>query len=86
MSRSTVLVVEDERKIRNLRGYLAREGLRVLTTESGAEAIALAHSSRPDLLVPAPTPAVSRWAVAYGVRRPRCDTTREQGVFEGAIA
>jgi DNA-binding response OmpR family regulator len=52
MSRSTVLVVEDERKIRDLvRGYLEREGLGVLTTESGAEAIALARSSGPDLLV-----------------------------------
>ncbi len=60
MSRSTVLVVEDERKIRD--------------------------PVRPDLLAPAPTPAVSRWAVVYGVRRPRCDTTREQSVCEGAIA
>ena len=45
---STVLVVEDERKIRDLvRGYLEREGLGVLTTESGAEAIALARESCP---------------------------------------
>ena len=52
MSRTTILVVEDERKIRDLvRGYLEREGLGVLSTESGAEAIALARSSRPDLLV-----------------------------------
>jgi DNA-binding response OmpR family regulator len=49
---TTVLVVEDERKIRDLvRGYLEREGLGVLTTESGAEAIALARESEPDLLV-----------------------------------
>jgi DNA-binding response OmpR family regulator len=49
---ATVLVVEDERKIRDLvRGYLEREGLGVLTTESGAEAIALARGSRPDLLI-----------------------------------
>jgi DNA-binding response OmpR family regulator len=52
MSRSTVLVVEDERKIRDLvRGYLEREGLGVITTESGAEAIALARDLDPDLLV-----------------------------------
>jgi DNA-binding response OmpR family regulator len=52
MTRSTVLVVEDERMIRDLvRGYLEREGLGVLTTESGAEAIALARDARPDLLV-----------------------------------
>jgi len=49
---STVLVVEDERKLRDLvRGYLEREGLGVLTTESGAEAIALARESAPDLLI-----------------------------------
>ena len=49
---STVLVVEDERKIRELvRDYLEREGLGVLTTESGAEAIALARQSKPDLLI-----------------------------------
>ncbi len=49
---TTVLVVEDERKIRDLvRDYLEREGLGVLTTESGAEAIALARESDPDLLV-----------------------------------
>ncbi len=49
---ATVLVVEDERKIRDLvRGYLEREGLGVLTTESGAEAIVLARESAPDLLV-----------------------------------
>jgi DNA-binding response OmpR family regulator len=49
---TTVLVVEDERKIRDLvRGYLEREGLGVLTTESGAEAIVLARESEPDLLV-----------------------------------
>jgi DNA-binding response OmpR family regulator len=49
---TTVLVVEDERKIRDLvRGYLEREGLGVLTTESGAEAIALARDAAPDLIV-----------------------------------
>ena len=49
---ATVLVVEDERKIRDLvRGYLEREGLGVLTTESGAEAIRLARESAPDLVI-----------------------------------
>ena len=47
-----MLVVEDERKIRELvRDYLEREGLGVLTTSSGAEAIALAREARPDILV-----------------------------------
>jgi DNA-binding response OmpR family regulator len=50
--RATVLVVEDERKIRELlRGYLEREGLDVLTTGSGAEAIELARRTPLDLLV-----------------------------------
>lgn len=49
---STVLVVEDERKIRDLvRGYLEREGLGVLTTASGAEAITIARAHEPDLVV-----------------------------------
>ena len=49
---STVLVIEDERKIRDLvRGYLEHEGLSVLSTGSGAEAITLARQADPDLLV-----------------------------------
>jgi DNA-binding response OmpR family regulator len=48
----TVLVVEDEQKIRELlRGYLERAGYSVLTTASGAEAISLATSTLPDLIV-----------------------------------
>jgi DNA-binding response OmpR family regulator len=47
-----VLIVEDEQKIRELvRRYLEREGLRVLTTGSGAEAITMAAHARPDLVV-----------------------------------
>jgi DNA-binding response OmpR family regulator len=49
---ATVLVVEDELKIRELlRSYLEREGFDVLSTGSGAEAIALARSAAPDLIV-----------------------------------
>ncbi len=48
----TVLVVEDETKIRALlRSYLEREGFTVLTTASGAEAIGLAERAAPDLIV-----------------------------------
>ncbi len=48
----TVLVVEDEAKLRDLiRGFLERERLVVLSTGSGAEAIALGARSRPDLVV-----------------------------------
>ena len=49
---ATVLVVEDEMKLRDLlRSYLEREGLEVLSTASGAEAIAWARDASPDLVV-----------------------------------
>jgi DNA-binding response OmpR family regulator len=49
---TTVLVVEDERKLRELvRSYLERAGFAVLSTESGAEAITLAASAAPDLVI-----------------------------------
>ncbi len=49
---STVLIVEDEIKLRNLiRTFLEREGLIVLSTGSGAEAISVAETSHPDLVL-----------------------------------
>jgi DNA-binding response OmpR family regulator len=49
---ATILVVEDERKIRDLvRAYLEREGFHVVTTPSGAEALTLAESTDPELVV-----------------------------------
>jgi DNA-binding response OmpR family regulator len=46
------LVVEDEAKLRELvRAYLERDGLGVLSTGSGAEAISLAAHADPDLVV-----------------------------------
>ena len=49
---SLVLIVEDEQKIRDLvRRYLERDGHVVLSTGSGAEAIAMAADARPDLVV-----------------------------------
>jgi DNA-binding response OmpR family regulator len=49
---ATVLVVEDERKLRELvRSYLERAGFIVLTTDSGAEALTLAGSASPDLVI-----------------------------------
>ncbi len=48
----TVLVVEDEVKIRDLvRAYLEHDGLTVITTGSGAEALSLVSSAQPDLVV-----------------------------------
>src|SRR5262249_62256289 len=49
---TTVLVVEDEQKLRELvRSYLERAGFAVLSTGSGAEAISLANSAHPDLVI-----------------------------------
>jgi DNA-binding response OmpR family regulator len=49
---ATVLLVEDERKLRDLvRSYLERAGFSVLSTDSGAEAIHVATTARPDLIV-----------------------------------
>jgi DNA-binding response OmpR family regulator len=49
---ATVLLVEDEQKLRELvRSYLERAGFTVLSTASGAEALSLASSASPDLLV-----------------------------------
>jgi len=50
--RQSVLVVEDEGKIRQLlRSLLERDGLEVLSTSSGAEAIVLARTAQPDLIL-----------------------------------
>jgi DNA-binding response OmpR family regulator len=67
----TVLVVEDERKVRDLlRGYLEREGLTVLTTDSGAEALSMADQSAPDLVIlDLGLPDVSGEAVAAELAR-----------------
>jgi DNA-binding response OmpR family regulator len=52
MGTATVLVVDDERKIRDLvRLYLEHEGYSVLLAESGRSALETAERARPDLLV-----------------------------------
>jgi DNA-binding response OmpR family regulator len=49
---ATVLVVEDERKLRDfIRSYLQNAGFVVLSTGSGAEAISMAAAATPDLVV-----------------------------------
>jgi len=49
---ATILVVEDERKLRELlRSYLEREGFSVLTAGTGAEALSIAEDADPDLVV-----------------------------------
>ena len=67
----TILVVEDETKIRSLlRGYLERAGFSVLTTGSGAEALTLAGTARPDLvLLDLGLPDVPGETVAREVRK-----------------
>ena len=68
---TTVLIVEDETKIRELlRSYLEREGFAVLSTGSGAEAIEFARTAKPDFLVlDLRLPDVSGEAVITEVRR-----------------
>jgi len=67
---ATVLLVEDERKLRELvRSYLERAGLSVLSASSGAEAIMLAASAAPDLVVlDLGLPDVPGEAVAHELR------------------
>jgi DNA-binding response OmpR family regulator len=49
---ATVLVVEDERKLREfIRSYLENAGFTVLSTDSGAEALTMAASAAPDLVI-----------------------------------
>lgn len=49
---AVVLLVEDESKLRDLvRAYLERAGFSVLSTGSGAEALTLAATASPDLVV-----------------------------------
>jgi DNA-binding response OmpR family regulator len=68
---ATVLIVEDERKLRELlRSYLERDGLTVLTAATGAEALSLATSGQPDLVVlDLGLPDISGEAVAQELRR-----------------
>ncbi len=48
----TLLIVEDEDRLRDLlRGYLEREGFRVVLACDGIQALSLARSERPDLVV-----------------------------------
>jgi DNA-binding response OmpR family regulator len=48
----TVLVVDDEERLRSLlHTYLAREGYRVLTAGDGNEALRLARTEKPDLII-----------------------------------
>jgi len=52
MGMATILVVDDERKIRDLvRSYLEREGYSVLVADTGQRALETLERARPDLLV-----------------------------------
>ena len=68
---ATVLVVDDERKIRDLlRSYLERDGYRVVDTGSGYEAVDIARGVQPDLIVlDLGLPDLSGEDVLHSVRR-----------------
>ncbi|MDH5372445.1 MAG: response regulator transcription factor [Acidimicrobiia bacterium] len=52
MSDRTILVVDDERKIRQLvRAYLEKDGYSVIEAEAGPEALEKIRANRPDLVV-----------------------------------
>ena len=52
MGSATILVVDDERKIRELvRAYLERDGYAVLLADCGEQALATAARAHPDLVV-----------------------------------
>ena len=52
MGSATILVVDDERKIRDLvRSYLEREGYSVLVADTGQRALETIERAKPDLLV-----------------------------------
>jgi DNA-binding response OmpR family regulator len=67
----TVLIVEDELKLRELvRSYLERDGLTVLTAGTGADGLHLAATANPDLIIlDLGLPDISGEAVAEEVRR-----------------
>jgi DNA-binding response OmpR family regulator len=67
----TVLIVEDERKLRELlRGYLERDGMTVLSAGSGVDGLALVASAIPDLVIlDLGLPDISGESVAREIRR-----------------
>ncbi|MGH2658114.1 MAG: response regulator transcription factor [Actinomycetota bacterium] len=70
MGTATILVVDDERKIRDLvRSYLEREGYAVLVADSGHRALEAVERAHPDLVVlDLMLPDVSGEEVARSVR------------------
>ena len=52
MATKTIMVVDDEERLRSLlRAYLSQEGYRVLTASNGQEALHLARHEKPDLII-----------------------------------
>jgi DNA-binding response OmpR family regulator len=52
MSSGKILVVDDEASVRNLvKSYLAREGYDLLEADNGADALKLARTEKPDLVI-----------------------------------
>ena len=67
---STILVVDDERKIVDIvRAYLERDGFRVVTAADGKEALRLFRLHHPSLVVlDLMLPQVSGWDVCRTIR------------------
>ncbi len=70
-NQATILVVDDEKTLRDMLGYnLRREGYRVLLAQEGSEAIRLARYEQPDLLIlDIMLPGMSGFEVCRAVRK-----------------
>jgi DNA-binding response OmpR family regulator len=68
---ATILVVDDEKTLRDMLEYnLRREGYRVVSAANGDEAIRLAYSERPDLIIlDIMLPGMSGFDVCRAVRK-----------------
>ena len=73
----TVMVVDDEERMRSLlRTYLAREGYRVVAAADGREALRLAKTEQPDLIIlDVMMPNQDGWQVLRGLKE-NPDTAR----------
>lgn len=70
-NQATILVVDDEKTLRDMLDYnLRRQGYRVLTAADGNEAIRLAYGERPDLIIlDIMLPGMSGFDVCRAVRK-----------------
>jgi DNA-binding response OmpR family regulator len=71
LARATILVVDDEKTLRDTLEYnLRREGYRVVSAADGSEAIRIAYAERPDLIIlDIMLPGLSGYDVCRAIRK-----------------